>query len=63
MINDWGGPDTHGGGGFKMTLVLPDVSYPQPSELLSKADRGKRLQNALQVLPILERFAEFCGIV
>jgi hypothetical protein len=33
------------------------VSYPQPSELLSKADRGPRLPNALQVLPILSRFA------
>ena len=22
MLNAWGGPDTHGGGGFKMTLVL-----------------------------------------
>ena len=21
MLNAWGGPDTHGGGGFKMTLV------------------------------------------
>ena len=22
MLNAWGGPDIHGGGGFKMTLVL-----------------------------------------
>ena len=41
----------------------PDASYPQLFELLSETDRGPRLQNALQVLPIFERCAEFCGIV
>ena len=32
----------------------PDVSYPQLFELLSETDRGPRLQNALQVLQVLQ---------
>ena len=40
----------------------PDVSYPQPSKPLSKADRGPRLPNALQVLlQVLRADTAQCG--
>ena len=31
MLNAWGGPDTHGGGGFKMTLVSGKIDIKKHS--------------------------------